>query len=129
MEEKDPQARRVYRRFAGGRWGVPDIFKAMADGDGRFLLNLCEELFALAPESPLDTTALVGTVQRRATSEKKDDIDALLSVVTQLSRSITQVVRLHHQIWKEDAPPEEVIATIHRLLGLDEERIATEETP
>src|SRR6187431_1805557 len=40
--------------------------KAMADGDGRFLLNLCEELFALAPESPLDTTALVGTVQRRA---------------------------------------------------------------
>ena len=71
----------------------------------------------------------LGTVQRRATSEKKDDIDALLSVVTQLSRSITQVVRLHHQIWKEDAPPEEVIATIHRLLGLDEERIATEETP
>jgi putative ATPase len=40
--------------------------KAMADGDGRFLLNLCEELFALAPETPLDTTALVGTVQRRA---------------------------------------------------------------
>src|SRR3569832_2246235 len=38
--------------------------KAMADGDGRFLLNLCEELFALAPEEPLDTTTLVGTVQR-----------------------------------------------------------------
>jgi hypothetical protein len=68
-------------------------------------------------------------VQRRAMKEKKDDIDALLTVVTQLSRSITPVVRLHHQIWKEDAPPEEILTTIHRLLGLDEERIATEETP
>ena len=71
----------------------------------------------------------LGTVQRRATTEKKDDIDALLTVVTQLSRAITQAVRLHHQIWKEDAPPEEIIATIHRLLGLDEERIVTEERP
>jgi uncharacterized peroxidase-related enzyme len=30
VEESDPQARRVYRRFGGGRWGVPDIFKAMS---------------------------------------------------------------------------------------------------
>ncbi len=41
--------------------------KAMADGDGRFLLNLCEELFALPPPAaPLDAAALAGTVQRRA---------------------------------------------------------------
>ncbi len=40
--------------------------KAMADGDGRYLLNLCEELFALAPGVELDTTALATTIQRRA---------------------------------------------------------------
>ncbi|HYH39285.1 MAG TPA: replication-associated recombination protein A [Azospirillum sp.] len=44
--------------------------KAMADGDGRFCLNLCEELFALpAPENGgtvLDTNALTTTIQRRA---------------------------------------------------------------
>jgi len=40
--------------------------RAMADGDGRFALNLAEELFALAPDAPLDTAALAATVQRRA---------------------------------------------------------------
>ena len=40
--------------------------KAMADGDGRFLLNLAEELFALEVEKPIDTRVLVKTVQRRA---------------------------------------------------------------
>jgi uncharacterized peroxidase-related enzyme len=30
VEESDPRARRVYRRFAGGQWGVPDIFKTMS---------------------------------------------------------------------------------------------------
>ncbi|WP_395459463.1 replication-associated recombination protein A [Azospirillum melinis] len=40
--------------------------KAMADGDGRFCLNLCEELFALPGETILDTNALAATIQRRA---------------------------------------------------------------
>ncbi|KAA0598489.1 putative ATPase [Azospirillum lipoferum] len=40
--------------------------KAMADGDGRFCLNLCEELFALPGERVLDTNALAATIQRRA---------------------------------------------------------------
>jgi len=40
--------------------------KAMADGDGRFCLNLCEELFALPGETVLDTNALAATIQRRA---------------------------------------------------------------
>jgi putative ATPase len=40
--------------------------KAMADGDGRYILNLAEELFALNADKPLDTTALIATVQRRA---------------------------------------------------------------
>ena len=38
----------------------------MADGDGRYLLNLCEELFALPPGTELDTTGLATTIQRRA---------------------------------------------------------------
>ncbi len=40
--------------------------KAMADGDGRFCLNLCEELFALPADTLLDTNALAATIQRRA---------------------------------------------------------------
>jgi len=40
--------------------------KAMADGDGRFLLNLAEELFALPADEPLDVQALTATVHRRA---------------------------------------------------------------
>ena len=40
--------------------------KAMADGDGRFLLNLVEELSALPPGRTLGTVALAETVQRRA---------------------------------------------------------------
>jgi putative ATPase len=40
--------------------------KAMADGDGRYLLNLAEELFALDVDGPIDTAVLIETVQKRA---------------------------------------------------------------
>ncbi|MFI5021828.1 MAG: replication-associated recombination protein A [Alphaproteobacteria bacterium] len=40
--------------------------RAIADGDGRYVLNLTEELFALKPAAPLDTQALMHAVQRRA---------------------------------------------------------------
>ena len=40
--------------------------KAMADGDGRFLLNLVEELFQLPAEPKLDASGVAATVQRRA---------------------------------------------------------------
>ncbi|KGM32778.1 replication-associated recombination protein A [Inquilinus limosus] len=43
-----------------------DAVKAMADGDGRYLLNLAEELFALKVAAPLDAAALAQAVQRRA---------------------------------------------------------------
>ena len=39
---------------------------AMADGDGRYVLNLAEELFAQPAGDPLDTQALVVVVQKRA---------------------------------------------------------------
>ncbi|MBF0168437.1 MAG: replication-associated recombination protein A [Alphaproteobacteria bacterium] len=38
---------------------------AMADGDGRYLLNLIEELFRLPAEPLLDPSALAGAVQKR----------------------------------------------------------------
>jgi putative ATPase len=40
--------------------------KQMADGDGRYLLNLCEDLFSLPADTALDTTQLALAVQRRA---------------------------------------------------------------
>ena len=41
--------------------------RAMADGDGRYVLNLAEELFLLSADAkPLDPAALAAAVQRRA---------------------------------------------------------------
>jgi putative ATPase len=40
--------------------------RAMADGDGRFLLNLVEEIARLPAQPPLDPQALARLVQRRA---------------------------------------------------------------
>ncbi len=39
---------------------------AMADGDGRYLLNMAEELFVLKAAKPLDVGGLVRAVQKRA---------------------------------------------------------------
>ena len=40
--------------------------RAMADGDGRYLLNLAEEVAALKAAKPLDSAELVAAVQKRA---------------------------------------------------------------
>ncbi|WP_379954244.1 replication-associated recombination protein A [Dongia sedimenti] len=40
--------------------------RAMADGDGRYLLNMAEELFRLPPEKALDPSGLAKAVQKRA---------------------------------------------------------------
>jgi putative ATPase len=61
--------------------------KAMADGDGRFLLNLAEELFALAPEMPLDPGALAATVQRRAPLYDKSQ-EGHYNLISALHKSI-----------------------------------------
>lgn len=53
----------------GGLPLTPDAraaMRAMADGDGRFVLNLAEDVFALDEPAPIDTVALVSIVQRRA---------------------------------------------------------------
>ena len=40
--------------------------RSMADGDGRFLLNLCEQLYQLPDEIVLDNAGLCNIVQRRS---------------------------------------------------------------
>jgi len=45
---------------------------AMADGDGRALLNLAEQLFALPETAPLDSDALANLLSRRAALYDKD---------------------------------------------------------
>jgi len=56
--------------FVGVKLAVTDdariSLRAMADGDGRFVLNLAEEILALAPAEPLDTQKLAKLMQRRA---------------------------------------------------------------
>jgi putative ATPase len=46
--------------------------KAMADGDGRYLLNLAEALFQLPPTPALDPAGLAAVVQKRAPVYDKD---------------------------------------------------------
>ena len=46
--------------------GARQALKAMADGDGRFLLNLAEELAQLPVDAPLDSAGLAAAVQKRA---------------------------------------------------------------
>jgi putative ATPase len=56
--------------FVGEKLALADdariALRAMADGDGRFVLNLAEEILALAPAEPLDTQKLTKLMQRRA---------------------------------------------------------------
>ncbi len=61
--------------------------RAMADGDGRFVLNLAEELFALAPGGPLDNAALAAAVQRRAPLYDKSR-DGHYNLISALHKSL-----------------------------------------
>jgi putative ATPase len=61
--------------------------KAMADGDGRFLLNLAEELFTMTPEEPLDPGGLAATVQRRAPIYDKSQ-EGHYNLISALHKSI-----------------------------------------
>ncbi len=65
-----------------------DALKAMADGDGRFLLNLAEELLTLPAEvEPLDSAALAETVQRRAPVYDKGQ-DGHYNLISALHKSV-----------------------------------------
>ena len=69
---------------------VPDArlaLRAMADGDGRALLNLAEVLFAADPGSPLDVRALMERVQRRAPLYDKSQ-DGHYNLISALHKSL-----------------------------------------
>ncbi|WP_454018106.1 replication-associated recombination protein A [Azospirillum sp. Marseille-Q6669] len=40
--------------------------RLMADGDGRYLINLIEQIYDLQPQTPLDVVAMGATLQKRA---------------------------------------------------------------
>jgi len=52
--------------------GARIAFTNLADGDGRYLLTLSEELFATQPNAPLDAKALGELLQKRAPAYDKD---------------------------------------------------------
>jgi len=64
-----------------------DALKAMADGDGRYLLNLCEEMFALKVAEPLDSAALAGALQKRAPLYDKAQ-DGHYNLISALHKSL-----------------------------------------
>jgi putative ATPase len=61
--------------------------RAMADGDGRYLLNLAEEVAEIGTEAPLDTAALITTVQKRAPLYDKTR-DEHYNLISALHKSI-----------------------------------------
>lgn len=60
---------------------------AMADGDGRFILNLCEELFRRPEAAALDRQALAEAVQRRAPVYDKAQ-DSHYNLISALHKSL-----------------------------------------
>jgi putative ATPase len=60
---------------------------AMADGDGRYLLNMCEMLLALETDKPLDTAGLADAVQRRAPLYDKSQ-DSHFNLISALHKSL-----------------------------------------
>lgn len=61
--------------------------KAMADGDGRFLLNCAETLYDLAGEETLDPAALAKLLQKRAPNYDKDR-DGHYNLISALHKSL-----------------------------------------
>jgi len=60
---------------------------AMADGDGRYLLNLSEELLALPAGAPLDNAGLAEVVQKRAPLYDKSQ-DGHFNLISALHKSL-----------------------------------------
>jgi len=61
--------------------------RAMADGDGRYLLNMAEEVFTLSNDTVLDTKALATTVQKRMPLYDKSQ-DGHYNLISALHKSL-----------------------------------------
>jgi len=64
-----------------------EALKEMADGDGRFLLNIAEELFTLEPGRVLDRAHLADVVQRRVPVYDKGD-EGHYNLISALHKSV-----------------------------------------
>lgn len=61
--------------------------RAMADGDGRYLLNLAEQVFAIEASAPLDPAKLAETLQKRAPLYDKTQ-DEHYNLISALHKSL-----------------------------------------
>lgn len=64
-----------------------DALIAFADGDGRYGLNLTEEILALAPKDPLDAKAVAKVLQKRAPAYDKSR-EEHYNIISALHKSI-----------------------------------------
>ena len=71
--------------------------RAMADGDGRYLLNMMEEVFTLPSEPILDTTALSIAVQKRMPLYDKLQ-DGHYNLISALHNHCVDPMPMHHFI-------------------------------
>lgn len=65
LEKILTQAEQMYKRPLPLAEEARETLCAMADGDGRYLLSMCEELFALPAETPLDAAGLSALLHKR----------------------------------------------------------------
>lgn len=61
--------------------------KAMADGDGRYLLNMAEQILAVKPENPLTIEQLTRIIQKRAAVYDKGE-DSHYNLISALHKSV-----------------------------------------
>lgn len=67
--------------------GARTLFKALADGDGRYMISLAEQIFARKPKKPLDEAGLKSIVQRRAPLYDKGN-DAHYNLLSAFHKSL-----------------------------------------
>ena len=67
--------------------GARTVLRGMADGDGRYLLNLVEELISLELAEPLDAQALAVHLNKRAPAYDKDR-DEHYNLISALHKSV-----------------------------------------
>jgi len=61
--------------------------KAMADGDGRYLLNMTEQIISLGTDKELDTAQMAALIQKRAALYDKGD-DGHYNLISALHKSV-----------------------------------------
>lgn len=67
--------------------GARTLLKALADGDGRYMISLAEQIFARKPKKPLDEAGLKSIVQRRAPLYDKGN-DAHYNLLSAFHKSL-----------------------------------------